>query len=181
MLWAGQPDGHNSYYTLKRVLRNFPCLRYTLLFRAHPRDEAYKAGKYRELFSEQAHKVLDVSQQRDILDLYSAADLILTQFSSAGVEASHIGIPVVFVLFSDLGGQYLRRFKGYDLLPWCRDRCSFFIDNEDKVRSVLTEALFDDLARKEVIDNFKLRFGVNVDTASAIASRIRSTVKLIHK
>ena len=61
MLWAGQPDGDNSYLALERLLKRFSGSQVTLLFRAHPRDGAYTSGNYSDLLSSAQMKVLDVT------------------------------------------------------------------------------------------------------------------------
>jgi len=176
MLWAGQPDGDNSYWALERLLKRFGKGAVTLLFRAHPRDAAYTTGKYGELFSRVSMKVLDTSAYPDALDLYCASDLVITQFSSAGVEASYLGVPALFVLFDDLGKQYLRTFKGYDTLPWYHESCAFLLEQESEVERVLAQALFDRSSREEVCANFQRRFGARTDSASVISHRIQAVL-----
>lgn len=174
VLWAGQPDGDNSYRALERILRNSGTQQAILLFRAHPRDGLYADGEYEQLLAETSWKVLDVSKYTDVIDLYCASDLVMTQFSSAGVEASYLGIPALFVLFSDLGKQWLRTYKGYDMLPWCQDGCAYLVENEEDVTPVLEKAIFDCTSRKRTSANFQRRFGVKNNSAQAIAQRVRA-------
>jgi hypothetical protein len=176
VLWAGQPDGDNSYHTLARLLERFDRSQVTLLFRAHPRDQSYGAGKYAGLLSRTSMKVLDVSRHPDGLGLYCASDLVVTQFSSAGVEASYLGTPAMFVLFDDLGKQALRSLKGYDTLPWCTEGCSFLVEGVEEVARAMEEALFNASAREQVRSNFRRRFGAGRDSAKVIARRIREIV-----
>ncbi len=176
VLWAGQPDGDNSYLALERLLRHVGETGATLLFRAHPRDEAYAGGKYSGLLGRVPMRVVDVSDYPQPFGLYSSSDLVVTQFSSAGVEASHLGIPTLFVLFDDLGKEYLRAFKGYESLPWCNDGCSFLIEREEEIGDVLDRALFDTRSREAVRLSFRNRFGAGSRSAPAIANRIRSKV-----
>lgn len=176
MLWAGQPDGGNSYWALERLLRHFKRQQVTLLFRAHPRDLAYHAGKYGELLAETNMRVIDVSTVPDEVGLYCAADLVLTQFSSAGVEASYLGVPALFVLFEDLGKKYLMDHKGYDRLPWCEASGAFLIEREDEIADVTEQALFDSSSRDGVRANFQRSFGARPDSARVIAHRIRQIV-----
>lgn len=176
VLWAGQPDGENSYHTLARLLDGFNRSPVTLLFRAHPRDQSYGAGRYAGLLSKTSMKVMDVSQHPGALGLYCAADLVVTQFSSAGVEASYLGTPALFLLFDDLGGKALRSLKGYDRMPWCADHCSFLVEREEEVARGLEEALFNASAREQVRSNFRRRFGARGDSAKVIARWIAETV-----
>ena len=176
VLWAGQPDGDNSYRALDRILRHFDGAGTALLFRAHPRDEEYKAGAYSELQTNTSMKVVDTSSYPDVLDLYCASDLVVTQFSSAGVEASYLGVPALFVLFEDLGKEYLRTCKGYDTLPWCNNGCAFLIESEIDIKGVMEQALFDADARDQVRSNFQRRFVARAHGARIIADRIREAM-----
>ena len=176
VLWAGQPDGDNSYWTLARLLEGFDRRQVTLLFRAHPREVAYAQGKYHALFAQTSMNVVDVSLHPDALSLYCASDLVVTQFSSAGAEASYLGTPALFVLFDDLGKQYLRSFKGYDRLPWCAGGCSFLVEREEEVAAVMERALFDGAAREQVRASFQRRFGAQEASAEVIAHRILTAV-----
>ena len=177
LLWAGQPDGGNSYLAFERLLQGFPSRGAVLLFRAHPRDEAYQNGKYRRLLADAGSKVIDTSAYTNSFGLYCAADLVATQFSSAGVEASHLGTPALFVLFNDLAKEFLRTHKGYDTLPWCNHGSSFLIESEDEVEYVLEQALFDRECRQKVLSNFHRQFGVSKDCPQRIARRILDIVQ----
>ena len=176
MLWAGQPDDDNSYVALSRLLDNYRDPGVTLLFRAHPRDKAYLNGRYAGLLAESPMPVHDVSSFSDFLGLYCASDLVTTQFSSAGVEASYLGVPALFTLFDDLGKKYLRSFKGYDRLPWCNNGCAFLLESGDDIGDGMNRALFDTAARKQVRANFRHHFGDRADSGAAIADRIRAAV-----
>jgi len=121
-------------------------------------------------------KVLDVSLYPDVLGLYCGSDLVITQFSSAGVEASYLGVPALFVLFDDLGKQYLRSFKGYDMLPWCKAGCAFLIEHEQDIKDVLEQAISDEVSREVVRASFQRRFGARGDSAKVIARQIRAVM-----
>ena len=176
MLWAGQPDGDNSYRALERLLKSFSTERVTLLFRAHPRDRFYTDGEYGSLLANSSMEVLDVSAYPDVVGLYCSSDLVITQFSSAGVEAGYLGVPALFVLFDDLGKEYLRCFKGYEMLTWCNNGCAFLIESEIEIKDVMERAMFDADARDQVRSNFQRRFGARGDCAQAIADRIRTLI-----
>ena len=115
VLWAGQPNGDDSYQALVRLIKHFPDRRFTLLFRAHPRDKAYLDGKYTELLAKAPVNILDVTASNDAMSLYCASDLLVTQFSSAGVEASFMGVPALYVLFDDLGKRCFATHEGSGL------------------------------------------------------------------
>lgn len=176
MLWAGQPDGDNSYLALERLLGHYRGREATILFRAHPRDGLYLSGKYDKLLCNPALTIRDVSSYPDVLDLYCASDLVATQFSSAAVEASHLGVPSLFVLFEDLGRQYLDTHKGYSLPPWCRDGCSFLIEEESDIQSVMEQALWDDSHRMMIQANFQQRFGTRGQGNTTISSNISKII-----
>jgi UDP-N-acetylglucosamine 2-epimerase len=176
MLWAGQPDYDNSFLALKRLIDGYSGGPVTLLFRAHPRDEFYVEGRYTELLASTAMHVIDVSAEPDAISLYSASDLVATQFSSAALEASHLGVPALLVLFDDLGKKYLRTNKGYELPPWCHDNCSFMIEDGNRIPEVLVRALCNDTARAEIISNFRARFSKYGGIANSIAEHIQATV-----
>jgi UDP-N-acetylglucosamine:LPS N-acetylglucosamine transferase len=176
MLWAGQPDGDNSFQALERILSRFTSPNTVLLFRAHPRDPAYNLGKYTSLMTNTSPRVLDVSSYPNVTDLYCASDLIITQFSSAGVEAGYLGVPALFVLFNDLGKEYLRSLKGYDSLPWCEEGCAFLLEREEEVSNILNTALFNTSSRKHIISGFQSRFGADRDSARLIARQIRAVM-----
>ena len=90
-----------------------------------------------------------------------------------GVEASHLGVPALFLLFEDLGKQYLRSFKGYDMPPWCQDQCAFLVEQKEQISEIMEQALFDASAREQVGANFNRRFRVGADSAPAIARQIQ--------
>lgn len=176
VLWAGQPDRENSYLALERLIEGYTGDPVTLLFRAHPRDEFYLEGRYAQLLADAAMNVIDVSAEADAVGLYCSADLVATQFSSAALEASHMGIPALLVLFDDLGKNYLLTNKGYELPPWCRDNCSFLVQDGNKIREVLERALFNDAARAEIVGNFQTRFSKDGGVAKSIAEHIQTTI-----
>lgn len=176
VLWAGQPDGDNSFLALGRLLEGYADGRFTLLFRAHPRDQLYASGRYDELWHRTSINVRDLSSHPDVLDLYGASDLVMTQFSSAAVEASYLGVPALFALFDDLGKQYLRTFKGYESLPWSHNGCAFLIEREDQIPNVMESAIFDDSARERVAANFRRHFSARRDCAEEIANHIRAAI-----
>ena len=179
LLWAGQPDGTDSHLALQRLLPILDGSHVTLLFRAHPRDRFYIDGGYGELLSgspARSWNIADVSTFPDPIGLYCSSDLVVTQFSSAAVEASYLGIPALFVLFEDLGKRYLREWKGYDRLPWCSGGSAFLIEEEQQIDEVLNQALFDGPSRQAVIDNFKQRFSAKTDGSRSITNRIQTAV-----
>lgn len=178
LLWTGQPDGVNSYIAFERLVTNYEDPRLTILFRAHSRDINYSNGLYQELFRSCPYLVKDVSDHNDIEGLYCAADLVATQFSSTAVEASHCGTPGLFVLFADLGQEYLRTNKGYSFPLWCIQSCSFLIKEELDIANVLREALWNETSREIVKGNFQRHFGEVYHNEFSVSEGIK---ELIHK
>ena len=172
MLWAGQQDDRNSFLALERILGRCRALKATLLFRAHPRDPLYVSGEYRSLIDSNGLRTIDVTSYPDNWGLYCAADLLVTQFSSAGVEASHLGTPALFVLFDDIGKQYLREHKGYETLPWCDGSSSYLVEHEDNLLDVINDALFNSESRSEVVNSFQSQFGVGEDCPKKVVGHI---------
>ena len=179
LLWAGQPDSTDSYLALTRLLPALDKTQVTLLFKAHPRDQFYVEGGYSELLGKRSasHRdIIDISEFSDTIRLYCASDLVVTQFSSAAVEASYLGVPALFVLFQDLGRKYLRQWKGYEELPWCSGGSAFLIEEPDQIDSTLQQALFDERSRKKVIKNFNDRFSAKSSGAKFITTLIQDLV-----
>ncbi len=159
IMWAGQPDGTNSFRTLLRVLKHYKNREATILFRAHPQDTLYHSGYYESLFTTVDINIIDVSQYDNIVELYSVSDVVMTQFSSTAVEASHIGIPAIFVLFNDIGKPHLELLKGYDTIPYTQNECSFLIETKEDIQVTLDRAIYDQTLRDRVIDNFSREYG----------------------
>ena len=179
ILWAGQPDGNNSYETLKRVLESYRNEDVNLLFRAHPRDSWYINGDYSELMELDGVNIIDVTNDQDLVGLYCAADLVATQFSSAAVEASHLGVPAVYILFEDLGQRNLKESKGYSIPLWARHGSSFIIRNQEELSSTIDEALFNLPRRNQVLANFNSRFSSSVNHSDCIINRIKASIESI--
>lgn len=180
ILWAGQPDGEKSFLTLERMLPSLMALETEMLFKAHPRDELYSAGAYKPLLS-RLRAWRDVSSWIETRGLCCAADLVLTQFSSVGVEASYLGTPALFVLFDDLGMTYLRSRKGYDIVPWVSESCAFSLRSSDSIFERLETALFDDVRRSEIRRRFDDRYGLKPPSAPAIASIVNRCLSVSHQ
>ncbi|MBC8279206.1 MAG: hypothetical protein H8E48_00325, partial [Chloroflexi bacterium] len=180
MLWAGQPDDKNSYLALERLLPSINELGALLLFRPHPRDEYFATGAYTSLLQESKVRYIDVSYFPDITGLVCAADLVATQFSSVAVEAGHLGIPSLYVLFPDLGQQFLLDHKGYRFPPWCNDGCAYLIERENQVQSVLSEALNNQISRKQVCTNFSSRFGSTTEDIEVILQHITRIIEQVN-
>lgn len=167
-LWAGAPDAENSFLSLQRLISKYNDPNAVLLLKAHPRDSLYNDGRYTDIIKQGRIRVMDVSHNYDMLDLYCASDLVVSQYSSANVEAAHMGIPSVFVLFENLGQKYLSKFKGYSHPTWCYDNCSFVINEDKDIHKIMNIALYDQSERNTVTNNFSKMYGLDGRTARNI-------------
>nr|MBI3612727.1 CDP-glycerol glycerophosphotransferase family protein [Nitrospirota bacterium] len=173
VFWAGQPDGDNSYLALERLMPHLSREGMVLLFKAHPRDTAYQQGRYGRMLSGAA-SIKDVTQEKDTIGLCCAADLVITQFSSVGVEAGYLDTPALYALFDDLGKAYVRRHKGYDMVPWAARECAFALDSSSDLRGIIDSALFDEAARARVRENFRRCYRARPPAGEAVAAVIRA-------
>ena len=174
IMWSGQPDESNSFRTLSRVLKHYNNHEATILFRAHPQDTLYHSGYYDSLLKTSDINMIDVSTYDNIVELYCVSDIVMTQFSSTAVEASHLGIPSVYVLFSDIGKPYLKQLKGYDTIPYTLNKCSFSIEAEEDIQPILDKAIYDQTYRDEVIYNFNNQYGNLLDGLKCIIDTINA-------
>jgi hypothetical protein len=171
-LWVGQPDAADSFATLEVLLPAFKAARTSLLFRAHPRDAGYGAGRYGTLLTGAGVEVRDVTAEPDVTSLCCAADLVVTQFSSVAVEAGFLGTPALFVLLPAHGGAYIRKRKGYAIPPWCKENCAFLLDDAKMAAVVVDGAMHDPEAREAVRVNFARRYATRPPAASTVAGII---------
>lgn len=175
VLWAGQPETADAVATLRRVLPALERLGVGLLFRAHPRDEGLARGDYRWLLGRAATGAGDVRDVtalalEDCLTL--APGLVLTQFSSIGVEAGFHGIPAVNLLYADAGARSLREKKGLSAPPWCASGASFLLREPGGEYELLRLALDDERARADAIAAFDRYFCTQAAGLPALESRL---------
>ena len=178
ILWAGQPDEASSYRAFERLVPALEGCGAMLWFKAHPRDRLYRTGAYEHWVSD-AKWIVDVTADKETTGLCCAADLVVTQFSSVGVEASYVGTPALYVLFYDLGMAYLQRHKGYPIVPWAANRSAFLLKSTDCAQDVLARALHDDESRTMVLRNFHELYGMRPAGATAIVAHIQAVLQAI--
>lgn len=174
IMWSGQPDNLNSFRTLSRIVEHYNTREATILFRAHPQDSLYDSGYYGSLLDNRSIKIIDVSSYDNIIELYCASNIVMTQFSSTAVEASHLGIPAVFVLFRDIGKPYLKQLKGYDTIPYTLNGCSFHIELEEDIQPILDQAIYDQKHRDVILNNFNHHYGNLTDGVKCIIDTINT-------
>ena len=172
VLWAGQPETSDAVSTLRRALPALQRSRATILFRAHPRDSGYERGEYRWLLDSRAIEVRDVTAWPLAECLALFPELVLTQFSSVGVEAGFHGIPAIHLLYADVGGQCLRVKKGYSVPPWCETGAAFLVRQPGGEDEVLGRALGNDEGRDRAIAAFDQYFSVREEAMPALGARL---------
>jgi hypothetical protein len=169
VLWAGQPETDDAIATLDRVAPLVAGLGRRLLFRAHPRDEGYRAGAYARLFAAGRPPVDDVTAETLDASFARRPELVLTQFSSIAVEAGFRGIPALHVLYADIGERRLFAKKGYRIPPWCEAGAAFAIRDPRDAETALERALNDDALRARTLGRFDDYFQVGAPCAAALA------------
>jgi hypothetical protein len=97
VLWAGQPEFQYNFNSLVRIAPKLKELSLTLMFRAHPGDIEYHNGTYAKYFNALNLSWLDVTNKPIEPDLFQNISLVITQFSSLGIEAGFYGVPTVNV------------------------------------------------------------------------------------
>ncbi len=173
LLWAGQPESEDGLETLKRFLPTLAARDVKLLFKAHPRDAGYLAGAYQDLLVRTGIDYVDITASDLDAAMEYAPQVVLTQFSSVGVEAGFYGIPSVNILYPDVGGKRLSVKKGYNIPPWTQQGAAFSITAVAGQEEVLNAALNDDVARASSIRKFDAYFSVSELAGPALATRIR--------
>jgi hypothetical protein len=160
LLWIGQPETDDALQTLAAVI---PAVqgRWTLWFRAHPRDEGYGSGAYRDLFKASRLSIEDMTTRSLDHCLRRRPRLVMAQFSSAAVEAGFWGIPALNVLLPDAGGARLLEKKGYAVPPWCDAGASFLVARTVELADMLERAMSSERARAEVKERFDAYFKVH--------------------
>jgi hypothetical protein len=151
-LWIGQPETDDSVETLRRILPALGARGMRVWLRAHPRDAGYRRGAYAAMSME------DLTARPLEECLARRPRLVITQFSSAAIEAGFWEIPALNVLFDDVGGKTLAAKKGYPVPPWCEAGAAFVITRMDDVPEVLDRALGAAAARRAVVEAFDRYF-----------------------
>ncbi len=157
VLWVGQPETRDSLETLQQLMPELTARGMAVWFRAHPRDEGYRADAYGGLCFE------DVTALSLDECLSMRPRLVVTQFSSVAVEAGFWGICGLNVLFPDLGARTLVQRKGYAVPPWCEAGAAFVISREKDVPEVLDRAFDSREARASVMAAFDRYYCVAED------------------
>jgi hypothetical protein len=166
VLWIGQPETDDALAALACVMPAVSALRLELLFRAHPRDAGYRAGRYAGL----AMRDVTGLALEECLALHP--ELVLTQFSSVAVEAGLHGIPTLHVLLADHGGGTLLKRKGYAVPLSCAAGAGFLIDRPELANDVLARAVEDDAARATVMAAFDRYYEPAAETLNRLLAHL---------
>jgi hypothetical protein len=175
VLWAGQPEFQYNYNTLIRIAPKLKELSVVLMFRAHPGDSEYHNGVYAKYFDSLDLPWFDVTNKLIGSDLFQKISLVITQFSSLGIEAGFYGVPTVNVLFNDIGRQLLLKKTGSDELMAVHYNASFLI--KDKISLENMKFFLTDLSlRAEVMKNFNELYKLNEKQLPKLFSAIRDII-----
>ncbi|MEQ1772385.1 MAG: hypothetical protein ABL891_01265 [Burkholderiales bacterium] len=158
VLWAGQPETPDCLVTLSILLPLLAARGIELLFKAHPRDAGYSSGAYRALLANAgivSHDVTHLSVEEALL---LAPRLVITQFSSAAIEAGFFGIPSLNIVLPDAGGARLLEKKGYQAPLHCAEGAAGCVMRSDELAGVLYPLIDDKTARENLIRCFDAYF-----------------------
>ena len=175
VLWAGQPETECCLRTLAAVLPLIKSAGAELLFKAHPRDEGYPA-RYDELLATAGLHATDVTALSVAQALGRGPHLVVTQFSSLAIEAGFFGIPSLWVLLSDAGGESLEEKKGYHTPALCLAHGAAAAFSEQQLAHAFTRTLENGEHRLNLIRCFDDYFRVHERGAAAVVQRLRGLV-----
>lgn len=175
VLWAGQPEYQYNFNSLIRIAPKLKELSLTLVFRAHPSDIEYHNGTYSKYFNSLNLSWLDETNKLIGPDFFQNISLVITQFSSLGIEAGFYGVPTVNVLFKDVGLKLLREKTASDELMTVKHNAAFFINDQESLGSIGI-FLRDLPLRAKVIRNFKVLFKTNEKQLPKLFSAIKDII-----
>ena len=175
VLWAGQPETDDALTTLDALLPTISSLGARLHFKAHPRDDGYAAGRYRNILS--APHVEDVTYLSPSDVLAAAPALVATQFSSLAIEAGFYGIPALFILLPEAGGATLLKKKGYAAPPLCEVGAGALACTDAALAGALATMLCDEVHRARVLRCFDTYFEVATVSAPEVCERLVRLVR----
>ncbi len=174
-LWAGQPEFQYNFNSLMRIAPKLKELSFTLMFRAHPGDIEYHNGTYAKYFNSLNLSWLDVTNTPIGPELFQNISLVITQFSSLGIEAGFYGVPTVNLLFKDAGLKLLLEKTGSNELMSVKHNAAFLINDEESLKNL--DFFFKNLPlRAEVIRSFKELYKVNEKQFPKLFSAIKDII-----
>lgn len=174
VLWIGQPETEIVLGTLEYLCKELSALKVRLLFKAHPRDQGYASGMYKEFFSQNGDRIIDLTG-RDLDHCLSYSPLVaLTQFSSMVLEAGFFGVPSIHLLYEELAGELFINQKGYSVPPWCEAGASGLVTKPEETRSILSELIGSERLRQTQIAQFDKYFNVDEFSAKVVFQFLRT-------
>lgn len=177
VLWAGQPETEDALVTLNQIMPIIKSYGIKLLFKSHPRDKGYENGKYNKIRQYLNGLWEDVSS----LDLSQCVNkhaprIVITHYSSLGIEAGFYGVPCINVLFDNAGGKTLQLQKGYRELPWSLEGGAILTENVSEFQKFFPEILFDNGLRQTVLSNFMSWFSQK-QSSEKVVSKIKQYIQ----
>lgn len=158
VLWAGQPETSDCLATLRVLLPLLAARELELLFKAHPRDAGYSAGAYRSLLENAGIAYRDITHLAVEETLLLSPRLVVTQFSSAAIEAGFFGIPSLNIVLPDAGGARLLAKKGYQAPLHCTAGAAGCVTRSAELAGVLYPLIDDKTARANLMRCFDSYF-----------------------
>jgi len=181
VLWAGQPEFEVNFSTLKTLIPALNELSVTFLFKAHPNDTEHSKGSYKRYFNEVGLRWFDVSSAKLDSCLFDQVDLVITQFSSVGIEAGFYGIPSLNILLEDAGRKLLIERTGSETTSIIQQGASFVITEKQGILECLKMALSDLNAREKVLLNFNRLYHTQSVQLPKLLSKIKDIIPQVTK
>ena len=175
VLWAGQPEYQYNFESLIRIAPKLKELSLTLMFRAHPSDIEYHNGTYAKYFNSLNLSWLDATNKPIGPDFFQNISLVITQFSSLGIEAGFYGVPTLNVLFKDTGLKLLWEKTGSKELMTVKHNAAFLINDQESLANIGV-FLRNFPLRAEVIRNFNSLYKINEKQLPKLFSAIKDII-----
>ncbi len=176
LVWLGQPETRANLISLELLLPYVSRMALELLFKAHPRDDGYRSGRYQKLFSGYKNRLVDVSGCDTEALLSCQTGLILTHFSSMAIELAFWGVPCCNVLFPESGGKIYTQTTGLKRPFLCEAGGSGTISDMLSIEYELERLLFDESGRKAQMARFDEYFDIATLQQPGVESAVKRLV-----
>lgn len=172
VLWIGQPETSPSIEVLKQMLPILQEANIVLHFKAHPRDDGYALGSYRDLFTRFGKHFIDVSDLPIPSCIALAPSLLITRFSSLAITAGYFGIPSLHILYNEIEKDYYKKMYSDRFPVICELGASFLISSKNDQKQELFRAIFDENARNTVFQNFNKYYRIDEHYCKSVIDKI---------
>ena len=172
VLWIGQPEINPSIEVLEQILPILEAANIVLHFKAHPRDDGYALGSYRDLFSRFKEHFLDVSSHPITGCMALAPRLLITRFSSLAITAGYYGIPSLHILYNETEKDYYKKMYSERPPVICELGASFLINSQNDQKQELLRAILDEDARNIVFQNFIKYYRIDEHYCKTVIDKI---------